>query len=221
MSEFCDGHHEHGHDLEHDHDHPHSHSEPSPESIALLETVLRSLIYRGVITEVELEAKMRQADAGDWTNGARIVVKAWTDPAFKQQMLQDGRAAVGAADISIPPMGPLGWLEDRDDLHHLVVCTLCSCYPRWLLGYPPEWYKDPVYRARAVRNPRALLAEWDLPFAEEVEVRTVDSTADFRWLVLPQRPAGTDGWSEEQLLELLTPNCLIGAELPKQPNGLR
>jgi nitrile hydratase len=114
-------------------------------------------------------------------------------------------------------MPPLGVLEDTATRHHLVVCTLCSCYPRAVLGYPPPWYKSSAYRARAVRDPRGVLAEWGTVLPQGVELRVVDSTADYRWMVLPQRPAGTEGWEEAALAALVTRDCLVGVALPRLP----
>jgi nitrile hydratase len=132
-------------------------------------------------------------------------------------MLEDGTQA--AEDLGIPMRGapPLGVLENTAEVHNLVVCTLCSCYPRAVLGYPPFWFKSAAYRARGVRDPRGLIAEWGTVLPEGVKVRVVDSTADYRWMVLPRRPAGTEGWSEERLAELVTRDSMIGTGLARSP----
>jgi nitrile hydratase len=130
-------------------------------------------------------------------------------------MLRDGTAAAEAAGVSMAGMPPLGVLEDTDSVHHLVVCTLCSCYPRAVLGYPPHWYKSAAYRARAVRDPRGVLAEWGTVLADSTEIRVVDSTADYRWMVLPQRPKGTEGWDAARLAALVTGDALVGVALPR------
>ena len=146
--------------------------------------------------------------------GARMVAKAWTDPAYKALMLEDGAKAAEALDIPMRGMPPLGVLENTEQVHNLVVCTLCSCYPRAVLGYPPFWYKSAAYRSKAVRDPRGLLAEWKTTIAADVKVRVVDSTADYRWMVLPMRPAGTDGWSAEQLAAIVREGDMVGVTVP-------
>jgi nitrile hydratase len=130
-------------------------------------------------------------------------------------MLRDGAAAAEAMGVSMAGAPPLGVLADTERVHHLVVCTLCSCYPRAVLGYPPHWYKSSAYRARAVRDPRGVLAEWGTVIPEGVEVRVVDSTADYRWMVLPLRPAGTEGWDEARLAAIVTGDALVGVTLPR------
>jgi nitrile hydratase len=146
-----------------------------------------------------------------------MVARAWTDPEYRRLLLTDGTAAAERMGVSMAGAPPLGVLEDTPALHHVIVCTLCSCYPRAVLGYPPHWYKSFAYRARVVREPRAVLAEWGTVLPPGVEVRVVDSTADYRWMVLPMRPAGTEGWSEEQLMALVTRDVLVGVALPVLP----
>ena len=143
-----------------------------------------------------------------------MVAKAWTDPAYRALLLSDGKAAAEEMGVSMAGAPPLGVLENTPARHHLVVCTLCSCYPRAVLGYPPNWYKSFAYRSRAVREPRAVLAEWGLNLADNVELRVVDSTADYRWMVLPMRPAGTEGWDEARLASLVTRDAMIGVAVP-------
>ena len=164
----------------------------------LLGAVRRLLVAKRVVTEAELAERMEATDNASPGQGARMVALAWTDPAYRALMLEDGTKAAEALNIPMRGMPPLGVLENTDAVHNLIVCTLCSCYPRAVLGYPPFWYKSAAYRSKAVRDPRGLLAEWKTTIAPDVKVRVVDSTADYRWMVLPMRPVGTDGWSAEQ-----------------------
>jgi nitrile hydratase len=144
-----------------------------------------------------------------------MVARAWVDPAYRALMLEDGTKAAEAMGIPMRGMPPLGVLENTDDLHHLVVCTLCSCYPRAVLGYPPFWYKSAAFRARAVRDPRELLAtEWKTVIDDSVKLRVVDSTADFRWMVLPRRPSGSAGWDEARLAAIVREGDMIGVTIP-------
>jgi nitrile hydratase len=145
-----------------------------------------------------------------------VVARAWSDPAYKQRLLANGSAACEELGVEIAPV-KLVVVENTERLHNLVVCTLCSCYPRMLLGLPPDWYKSRNYRSRAVREPRAVLAEFGTPIPEDVEVRVHDSTADMRYLVLPRRPAGTEGLSEAELANLVGRDAMIGVALPRSP----
>lgn len=188
---------------------------PRAESLALLEKLEAALKRRGVVTEEEIVFKQTVADRANPMTGARMVARAWMDPEWRALLLRDGTAAAEAMGISMRGNPPLGVLEDTEKVHHLVVCTLCSCYPRAVLGYPPHWYKSAAYRSRAVREPRAVLAEFGTVLPSGMEVRVVDSTADFRWMVLPQRPAGTEGWTEDQLTAIVTRDHLVGVALPK------
>ena len=188
---------------------------PRADSIALLDRFVAALIARGVVTEAEIEDRIARTDRASPEIGARMVARAWTDPAYRALMLRDGTAAAEQAGVSMAGMPPLGVLEDTETVHHLVVCTLCSCYPRAVLGYPPHWYKSAAYRARAVRDPRGVLAEWGTMLPDSTEIRVVDSTADYRWMVLPQRPAGTEGWDATRLAALVTGDALVGVALPR------
>ena len=180
----------------------------------LLVAVRRILESKGIATTAEVTERMAVTDAANPGQGARMVAKAWVDPDYRRDMLADGARAAEAIGIPMRGMPPLGVLENSADLHHLVVCTLCSCYPRAVLGYPPFWFKSAAYRARAVRDPRGLLAEFGTLIAEPVRLRVVDSTADYRWMVLPMRPAGTDGWSEEKLAAIVREGDMIGVTVP-------
>ena len=190
---------------------------PRPESVAALERLVGALIAKGLVTEEALAERQAQTDRASPEIGARMVARAWLDPEYRALLLSDGTAAAERMGVSMAGAPPLGVLEDTPRLHHVIVCTLCSCYPRAVLGYPPHWYKSFAYRARVVREPRAVLAEWGTVLPEHVEVRVVDSTADYRWMVLPLRPAGTEGWSEEQLMALVTRDVLVGVALPAVP----
>ncbi len=185
-----------------------------PDSIAALDRLLEALKSRGVVSEEELAARQASTDRASPEIGARMVARAWTNAAYRDLLLRDGSAAAEAMGVSMAGAPPLGVLEDTASVHHLVVCTLCSCYPRAVLGYPPHWYKSAAYRARAVRDPRGVLAEWGTTLPEDIEVRVVDSTADYRWMVLPRRPAETEGWDETRLATIVTRDALVGVALP-------
>lgn len=212
---------------DHDHGHPHDHGpfqpdlkEPS-EDWEFLEIALRELLIdKGVITAREVEDKIEEWDGKMPENGAKVVARAWLDPAFKKRLLADGNKAVVELGFEFPGL-KLVVLENTSKVHNVIVCTLCSCYPRALLGLPPLWYKSREYRSRTVREPRAVLREFGTDLADSVEVRVVDSTADCRFLVLPRRPDGTDGWNEEHLAKLVTRDSMIGTALALTPQGER
>jgi nitrile hydratase len=180
----------------------------------LLAALRDLLATKGLVSNVEIAERIAGTDAANPGQGARMVAKAWTDPAYRAMMLSDGTRA--AEELGIPMRGapPLGVLENTAEVHHLVVCTLCSCYPRAVLGYPPFWYKSAAYRARAVRDPRGVIAEWGTVLPDDVRIRVVDSTADYRWMVLPRRPAGTEGWSEDQLAAIVREGDMVGVTVP-------
>ncbi len=180
-------------------------------------TALRSLLTaKGIASPAEIAERIAVTDRASPGQGARMVAKAWTDPAYRARMLEDGSKAAEELVIPMRGMPPLGVLEDSTELHHLVVCTLCSCYPRAVLGYPPFWYKSAGCRARAVRDPRGLLAEeWGTILPDHVRLRVVDSTADYRWMVLPLRPAGTEGWDEPRLASVVREGDMIGVTIPR------
>ncbi|HLH89147.1 MAG TPA: nitrile hydratase subunit alpha [Xanthobacteraceae bacterium] len=150
-------------------------------------------------------------------NGARVIAKAWVDPEFKRRLLQDGSATIATLGHVSRVGDHLVVVENTPRLHNMVVCTLCSCYPWEMLGLPPIWYKAAPYRSRAVRDPRGVLADFGVTLPKETEIRVWDSTAETRFIVLPMRPAGTDGWSEDRLAELVTRDSMIGTGFPKTP----
>jgi nitrile hydratase len=189
------------------------------ESLDQLEKLIDALKARGIVSEDELAARQAQTDRASPETGARMVARAWLDPEWRALLLRDGAAAAEAMGVSMTGAPPLGVLEDTPSRHHVIVCTLCSCYPRAVLGYPPHWYKSFAYRSRVVRDPRGVLAEWGTTLPDDVEVRVVDSTADYRWMVLPMRPAGTDGWTEDQLAALVGRDALVGVALPVVPHA--
>ncbi|MCZ8277975.1 MAG: nitrile hydratase subunit alpha [Acetobacteraceae bacterium] len=188
---------------------------PSGASLALLDRLIAALNAKGLVNEAEIAERQAITDRASPEIGARMVARAWTDPEYYALLMRDGKAAAEAAGASMAGAPELGVLENTPKQHHLVVCTLCSCYPRALLGYPPGWYKSFAYRSRAVREPRAVLAEWGTQLADDVEIRVVDSTADYRWMVLPMRPKGTEGWSAEKLASIITRDALVGVAVPR------
>jgi nitrile hydratase subunit alpha len=202
-----------------DHGHPHPGVRPDGDDILsyyqVMEIAVRELlIEKGVLTADAVRREVEKMDARSPVQGARVVVRAWSDPAFKAKLLELGNDAL--VDLGLE-RGPykLVVVENTVDVHNVVVCTLCSCYPRWLLGLPPDWYKSRNYRSRAVREPRDVLREFGVDLRDDITVRVHDSTADMRYLVLPARPSGTEHWSEEQLASIVTRDCMIGVAVPK------
>jgi nitrile hydratase len=172
------------------------------------------LILKGIVTPEDVQRQVDAMDRRNYKRGAKIVARSWLDPAYKARMLANGSAAAEELGLEVGPLR-LIVVENTPAVHNIIVCTLCSCYPRMLLGIPPEWYKSRAYRSRAVREPRAVLAEFGTRLPEDVDVRVHDSTADMRYMVLPLRPRGTEGWDEERLARLVTRDSLIGvARLP-------
>lgn len=181
---------------------------------ALLVAVRKLLVGKNLVTEAEIAERMEATDKASPGQGAKMVARAWTEPAYRALMLEDGSKAAEAMNIPMRGMPPLGVLENTDSVHNLIVCTLCSCYPRAVLGYPPFWYKSAAYRARAVRDPRGLLAEFRTTLPDDVKIHVVDSTADYRWMVLPKRPAGTEGWTAAQLAAIVREGDMVGVTVP-------
>ncbi len=183
----------------------------------LMEVSLRELLVeKGVVTEQAIEAAVEDMRSRGPERGARVVARAWSDPGYKRRLLEDGTAACEELGLDVPALR-LVVMENTPAVHNLIVCTLCSCYPRMLLGLPPDWYKSRNYRSRVVREPRAVLAEFGTTIPDHVAIRVHDSTADMRYMVLPMRPAGTEGWDEERLAALVTRDSMIGVALPKAP----
>jgi nitrile hydratase len=180
----------------------------------LMEVSLRELLVeKGILTEEAISEEVAAMRARTPERGARVVAKAWVDESFKQRLLKNGTAACEELGLEIPAL-KLVVVENTPQVHNVIVCTLCSCYPRVLLGIPPDWYKSRAYRSRMVREPRAVLAEFGLSLSERTAIRVHDSTADMRYLVLPMRPAGTAGWDEARLASLVTRDSMIGVALP-------
>jgi nitrile hydratase len=185
----------------------------------LLEAFTGALLARGRITGEQIRQRREQLAAVSHHNGARIVARAWLDPEFKERLLATGRAAVRELDIPPGKLGRLGVAENTDGVHNIVVCTLCSCYPHDLLGNPAWWYRTDEYKQRIVARPRETIREmFGLDLPDHVKVRVHDSTSDVRWMVLPQRPAGTEGFDEEQLAGLVTSDSLVGAAVVGPPH---
>ncbi len=209
-------------------DHSHHHAHPPAAAAApaplthyqVMEVALRELLAaKGVFMPDDVRREVEAMEGRGAGTGARLVARAWVDPAFKAHLLVDARDA--AADLGIPG-GPFRVLvmENTAAVHNMIVCTLCSCYPRVLLGLPPAWYKGTAYRSRAVREPRAVLAEFGLHLPDDVTLRVHDSTADMRYMVLPMRPAGTEDWDEERLAALVTRDSLIGIAQALAPEAV-
>lgn len=206
----------------HTREHAHDHQPPPDEDGPLtyyqtMEIAVRELlIEKGVFGADDVRAAIETMDARSPARGAEVVAHAWTDPAFREALLADGSAACARLGIDIGPLKLIA-VENTADVHNVIVCTLCSCYPRNLLGLPPDWYKAKAYRARVVREPRAVLREFGTEIPDDVTVRVHDSTADMRYIVVPRRPAGTEGWDRERLAALVTRDCMIGVTVPKNP----
>jgi nitrile hydratase len=204
---------------EHDHDHPHealTNSE-EPAAAARVRALVDLLIEKGVVGRDDVRQRIDWLVSRSPSDGARLVARAWVDPEFRQRLLADTRAAAFELDLDPGPSPVVVALENTEAVHHMVVCTLCSCYPKALLGPPPDWYKDLPYRSRAVSEPRAVLEEFGVQLDDDVELRVVDSTADIRYLVLPRRPSGTERMTEEELAQLVTRDSMIGVATPVVP----
>jgi nitrile hydratase subunit alpha len=204
------------HDHAHDHDHPHDPigHDGEPPAAARVRALEELLVEKGVITREAVRQGVDWLVSRSPADGARLVAHAWADPEFKQRLLADARAAATELGLDAGPSPKVVAVENTGEVHHMVVCTLCSCYPRALLGPPPAWYKSLSYRSRAVSEPRAVLAEFGVELDPDVELRVLDSTADVRYLVVPERPEGTDGLSEAELAALVTRDSMIGVAQP-------
>ncbi len=196
----------------------HSHEETrgttSPYA-ARIRAIEALLLEKDILTEPEVQDNISYMEARSPANGVRLVARAWVDPNFKELLLTDGKAA--ASELGMDPEHPAEFIvvENTPELHNLIVCTLCSCYPRAILGRPPDWYKSFAYRSRAVREPRAVMREFGFEPPEGVEVMVHDSTADARYMVLPMRPPGTENLSEDELAKLVTRDSLVGVSVPR------
>jgi nitrile hydratase len=215
-------HDDHDHD---DHDHAHPHAPPQKDhdsgpmtAYEVLEEAVRSLLIdKGVMTAKEIAAQVDVMDSRSPALGAKVVARAWVDPTFKKRLLKDTRGALAELGIDIGTLAEFYTVENTPKVHNVIVCTLCSCYPKMLLGVPPAWYKALAYRSRTVVDPRGVLKEFGVEMPEDVEVRVHDSTADLRYIVLPMRPKGTRGWSEEDLAAIVTRDSMIGTAIPAAP----
>jgi nitrile hydratase len=205
----------------HAHEHNHGHHRPRPASeVELRAQALEALLAeRGLVSSDAIDAivEMYENDVGP-QNGAAVVARAWVDPDFHQRLLADAGAAIAELGFGGAEGDNMVVVANTPTVHNAIVCTLCSCYPWPVLGLPPTWYKSPPYRARMVAEPRAVLREFGLELADAVEIRVWDSSAEVRYLVLPMRPPGTDGWSEADLAKLVTRDSMIGTAVPQVPH---
>jgi nitrile hydratase len=204
---------------DHDHDHPH---EPitnggEPPAAARARALEELLVEKGVLRREDVRAGIDWLVSRSPADGARLVARAWVDPEFKQRLLADARETSLELGLDPGPSPVVVAVENTEAVHHVVVCTLCSCYPRALLGPPPDWYKSLAYRSRTVSDPRGVLAEFGLELDDETEVRVLDSTADIRYLVIPRRPDGTEDLGEDELAALVTRDSMIGVAQPAAP----
>jgi Nitrile hydratase, alpha chain len=201
---------------DHAHDHPHEPvtAENEPATAARARALEELLVAKGVLERQEIRRRIDQLASRTPVDGARVVARAWVDDEFKRRLLADARKAALELDLDPGPSPVVIALENTEKVHHMVVCTLCSCYPRALLGPPPDWYKSLPYRSRAVADPRGVLREFGVELGDDVELRVVDSTADVRYLVIPQRPPGTELLDEEALAGIVTRDAMIGVAQP-------
>lgn len=211
------GHDHDGYDVDPTHHHP---PQPDLEDTPLVRhqvmqmAVTSLLVEKGIFSADDMRAQVERMDALDPSTGARLVARAWVDDGFRERLLADSKLAAAELDMDIGPI-PILVMENTPETHNLVVCTLCSCYPKFLLGVPPDWYKSRNYRRRAVREPRKVLAEFGTELDPDVAIRVHDSTADMRYMILPAQPTGTEGMSEDELTRLVTRDSLIGVTVPR------
>ncbi len=208
-------------DHEHDHGHEHDgHHHPRPASeVELRARALEALLAeRGLVSTDAIDAvvELYEHDVGP-QNGAKVVARAWVDPDYRERLLASSTEAIAELGFGGAQGDNMVVVENAPDVHNVIVCTLCSCYPWPVLGLPPNWYKSPPYRARVVAEPRAVLREFGLELADDVQIRVWDSSAEVRYLVLPMRPAGTEAWGEEELAAIVTRDCMIGTAVPATP----
>jgi len=205
---------------EHHHSHDHDHTEPPSDLVLRVQALESLLVEKGLVdpAAVDLLIDTYETQIGP-RNGANVVARAWSNAGFKQWLLEDATAAIASMGYAGRQGEHMKVVENTAAVHNLVVCTLCSCYPWPVLGLPPVWYKSAPYRARALADPRRVLEEFGTDLADDVEIRVWDSTSEMRYLVLPERPGGTEGWSEGKLSDLVTRNSMIGVEKAKAPKG--
>lgn len=220
MTDEREHHHDHGHDHDHDHGPLHNHPPLQPDDTSppgryelMIEAMKDLLIEKGYVTADQIRRGFETLDSWEPSRGAAIVARAWTDPEFKKLLLADGNKAVAQFGIN-PGDAKITVVENTDKVQNVIVCTLCSCYPRAVLGLPPDWYRSKNYRSRVVIEPRKVLKEFGTDVPDSMTVRVHDSLADLRYLVLPKRPAGTEGWSEERLAAIVTRDCMVGVVNP-------
>jgi nitrile hydratase subunit alpha len=218
MHDHDDDHHHHGHHHDHGHDHHHDNRYTDMQArVRALETVLTE---KGLIDPAAIDAIVEAYETKIGPrNGARVVAKAWSDPAFAEWLKQDATAAIASLGYTGRQGEHMRAVFNSSDTHNLVVCTLCSCYPWSVLGLPPVWYKAPAYRSRAVIDPRGVLAEFGVTLPENKKIRVWDSTAELRYLVIPERPEGTDGLDEEALADLVSRDAMIGTGIAANPGA--
>ena len=207
---------------DHEHDHDHDDHAPiangdEPPAAARVRALEQLLVEKGVIAREDVREGIDWLVSRSPADGARLVARAWVDPAFRERLLADARAAALELGLDPGPSPVVVAVQNTERVHHMVVCTLCSCYPRALLGPPPDWYKSLPYRSRAVSDPRGVLAEFGVALDDDVELRVLDSTADMRYLVIPRRPPGTQDLSEDELAALVTRDAMIGVAQPATP----
>ena len=198
--------------------HDHAHNAPPSETAMRVKALETLLTEKGLLDPAAIDALVETYETKIGPrNGAKVVARAWTDPDYKQRLLEDGSAAIAELGFSGVQGEDMVVVENTDDVHNLVTCTLCSCYPWPTLGLPPIWFKSAPYRARSVIDPRGVLEEFGVELSDDIEIRVWDSSAELRYLVLPQRPAGTDGLSEDELAALVTRDSMIGTALVEAP----
>ncbi|HET7598080.1 MAG TPA: nitrile hydratase subunit alpha [Burkholderiales bacterium] len=205
---------------QHAHEHPHeaapaADDEGPPSDYEIMSRAMQELLEeQGVVTAEEIRTRMEKFEEDYPYRGSRVIARAWLDPEFKQRLLADGKAACAEMGVDLEADRLIA-VENTPEVHNIIVCTLCSCYPRGLLGMPPTWYKSGNYRSRVVYEPRAVLKEFGTVLPDDVTVRVHDSNADMRYVVIPIRPAGTEGWTEEQLARIATRDTLVGVTVPR------
>jgi nitrile hydratase len=210
---------EHDHEHDHEHEHEHGHHPEPPSDVEARALALESLLVeKRILTSEQVDGIIRtfEQDIGPML-GARVVARAWIDSDFRTRLIEDANAAVGELGLNTTNLARLSVVANESGVHNMIVCTLCSCYPWMVLGLPPTWYKSPPYRSRAVREPRVVLEEFGVTIPEGVEIRVWDSSSDLRYMVLPERPSGTDDMAEAELAELVTRDSMIGVGLPRVP----